>query len=178
MDAHLWPVALISALLLLAPVPLNADQPPAGPPVATGDEADLVGLEALLAADGKRRYEYFVHRVCDMDKIWGLHHNGWASLGDGDTIIRTKPRDDRQQPSKSCASRLVDASIHRSTPAKRDSLSTTAALSSIGSNTSTVSAYWTSSAAKVSTSPYETTAMSPSTSVARLSNEIAAPASI
>jgi hypothetical protein len=41
-------------------------------------------IEALLSADGKRRYEYFIHRVCDTRKVWGLFDDGWASLGDGE----------------------------------------------------------------------------------------------
>lgn len=40
-------------------------------------------IDALLAADAKRRYEYFIHRVCDTRKVWGLYSDGWASLGDG-----------------------------------------------------------------------------------------------
>ncbi len=44
-------------------------------------------IEALLTADGKRRYEYFIHRVCETRKIWGLHDQGWASLADGDTKL-------------------------------------------------------------------------------------------
>jgi hypothetical protein len=41
-------------------------------------------IEALLSAEGKRRYAYFIRRVCDTRKVWGLHDGGWASLGDGD----------------------------------------------------------------------------------------------
>src|SRR4051812_8150468 len=41
-------------------------------------------IEAMLTADGRRRYEYFVHRVCDTRKVWGLYDGGWASLRDGD----------------------------------------------------------------------------------------------
>lgn len=44
-------------------------------------------IAALLAADGKRRYDYFIHRVCDTQKIWGLYDDGWASLGDGVTKL-------------------------------------------------------------------------------------------
>jgi hypothetical protein len=40
-------------------------------------------IEPMLAAEGKRRYEYFIHRVCDTRKIWGLYENGWATLGGG-----------------------------------------------------------------------------------------------
>ena len=41
-------------------------------------------IAAMLVADDKRRYEYFVHRVCDTEQVWGLHDGGWASLGDSE----------------------------------------------------------------------------------------------
>lgn len=41
-------------------------------------------IAALLAADGRRRYEYFIHRVCDTRQVWGLHADGWAILDDGE----------------------------------------------------------------------------------------------
>lgn len=41
-------------------------------------------IAALLAADGRPRYEYFIHRVCDTRRVWALYDDGWASLGDGD----------------------------------------------------------------------------------------------
>lgn len=44
-------------------------------------------VDAVLAADGKRRFEYFIHRVCDSRKVWGLYQEGWASLGDGETKL-------------------------------------------------------------------------------------------
>jgi hypothetical protein len=40
-------------------------------------------IEVMVSADEKRRYEYFVHRVCDTRKVWSLYDGGWASLGDG-----------------------------------------------------------------------------------------------
>ena len=39
-------------------------------------------IAALLSAEGPRRFEYFVHRVCDTRRVWGLYDGGWASLGD------------------------------------------------------------------------------------------------
>jgi hypothetical protein len=44
-------------------------------------------IAAMLSADGKRRYEYFIHRVCDTRKVWGLHADGWASLGEGENKL-------------------------------------------------------------------------------------------
>ena len=41
-------------------------------------------VAAMLSADSKRRYEYFIHRVCDARKVWGLYADGWATLGDGE----------------------------------------------------------------------------------------------
>lgn len=41
-------------------------------------------ISALLVAEGKRRYEYFIHRVCDTEQIWGLYDGGWAHMGDGE----------------------------------------------------------------------------------------------
>jgi hypothetical protein len=42
-------------------------------------------IAAMVSAEGKKRYEYFIHRVCDTGKVWGLFDGGWASLGDGTT---------------------------------------------------------------------------------------------
>lgn len=39
-------------------------------------------VEAMLTAEGRRRYEYFIHRVCDTRKVWGLYDDGWASLSE------------------------------------------------------------------------------------------------
>ena len=44
-------------------------------------------VEALLAADGKRRYEYFVRRVCETRKVWTLYADGWASFSDGEKTL-------------------------------------------------------------------------------------------
>ena len=37
---------------------------------------------ATLAADSRRRCEYFVHRVLETRRVWGLYDDGWAALGD------------------------------------------------------------------------------------------------
>ncbi len=39
-------------------------------------------IEAMIGADGRRRYEYFIHRVGDTRRVWSLHADGWAALGD------------------------------------------------------------------------------------------------
>lgn len=39
---------------------------------------------SVVAADGHRRYEYFIHRVCDTKKLWMLYADGWASLSEGE----------------------------------------------------------------------------------------------
>jgi hypothetical protein len=35
----------------------------------------------VLAADGRHRYEYFIHRVCEAKAVWALYNEGWASVG-------------------------------------------------------------------------------------------------
>jgi hypothetical protein len=41
-------------------------------------------IEALLSADAKRRYEYFIRRVCETRKVWCLYDEGWASFSEGE----------------------------------------------------------------------------------------------
>ena len=43
----------------------------------------------MLVADGRHRYEYFVHRVCEAKAVWALFNDGWASVeGEGgETLI-------------------------------------------------------------------------------------------
>jgi len=41
-------------------------------------------VETLLGADAKRRYAYFIERVCETRKVWGLYDDeGWATLCEG-----------------------------------------------------------------------------------------------
>ena len=41
-------------------------------------------VEAMLGADAKRRYAYFIERVCDTRQVWGLcGDEGWATLSEG-----------------------------------------------------------------------------------------------
>lgn len=35
-------------------------------------------IEAVLRLPGEKRYQYFVKRVADTNKLWGLWSNGWA----------------------------------------------------------------------------------------------------
>lgn len=45
-------------------------------------------IEQVLAADGQHRYEYFIHRVCDTRRVWGLYaEGGWALLSDGEAKL-------------------------------------------------------------------------------------------
>lgn len=41
-------------------------------------------IAAVVAADGRRRYEYFIHRVCETRKVWSLRAGDWALLSDGE----------------------------------------------------------------------------------------------
>ena len=47
----------------------------------------------VLAADGRHRYEYFIHRVCEARAVWALYNEGWASVGQdtGETMIPVWP---------------------------------------------------------------------------------------
>ncbi len=46
-------------------------------------------IASVIASDGRHRYEYFIHRVCETRAVWALYQEGWASVADekGDTII-------------------------------------------------------------------------------------------
>jgi len=35
-------------------------------------------VEAVLQLPGEKRYEYFIKRVADANKLWGLWNEGWA----------------------------------------------------------------------------------------------------
>lgn len=47
----------------------------------------------MIAADGRQRYEYFIHRVCETKVVWALYKDGWASVGqdEGEPIIPLWP---------------------------------------------------------------------------------------
>ena len=36
-------------------------------------------IEAVLQLPGERRYRYFIKRVADASKLWGLWNDGWAT---------------------------------------------------------------------------------------------------
>lgn len=38
-------------------------------------------IDSVMAADGRHRYEYFIHRVCEAKAVWALFNDGWASVG-------------------------------------------------------------------------------------------------
>ena len=35
-------------------------------------------IEAVLRLPGEKRYEYFIKRVSDSNRLWGLWNDGWA----------------------------------------------------------------------------------------------------
>ena len=53
-----------------------------GSPAVDGPPNELE-IAALLAANGAQRYAYFLRRACASGKVWGLHSDGWAILGEG-----------------------------------------------------------------------------------------------
>ena len=41
-------------------------------------------IEAVLMLPGPKRFDYFVKKVADFEKVWGLFDKGWAMAGDDD----------------------------------------------------------------------------------------------
>jgi hypothetical protein len=39
-------------------------------------------FESVMALDALSRYSYFVRKVADFEKVWGLCEGGWALMGD------------------------------------------------------------------------------------------------
>jgi hypothetical protein len=39
-------------------------------------------MEAVLKLPGPKRFDYFVKKVADFGKVWGLFDKGWAMAGD------------------------------------------------------------------------------------------------
>lgn len=48
----------------------------------------------LLSLSSEERYEYFIRKTVDFEKIWGLYNNGWAtSEFNGDHVIPFWPEE-------------------------------------------------------------------------------------
>jgi hypothetical protein len=39
-------------------------------------------VESVIKLSAAKRYDYFIKKVADTTKIWGLYSNGWALSGD------------------------------------------------------------------------------------------------
>lgn len=52
-------------------------------------------IASVVASDGRHRYEYFIHRVCETKAVWALYNEGWASVGqdEGETMIPFWPHE-------------------------------------------------------------------------------------
>ncbi|MEI8372831.1 MAG: DUF2750 domain-containing protein [Planctomycetota bacterium] len=50
-------------------------------------------FESVTALDAPNRYSYFVRKVADFEKVWGLFEDGWALMGDdaGNQILPVWP---------------------------------------------------------------------------------------
>lgn len=50
-------------------------------------------IAAVIALQGKARYEHFIKVVADWQEVWGLYQNGWALAGadDGTTVFPLWP---------------------------------------------------------------------------------------
>lgn len=44
-------------------------------------------IQSVTALDGQKRYEYFIKRIVDNEKLYGLYNDGWVMASDGDTKI-------------------------------------------------------------------------------------------
>jgi Protein of unknown function (DUF2750) len=45
---------------------------------------DIKKLENILDLSAQERYLYFIRKVADSEKVWGLYDEGWALLADDD----------------------------------------------------------------------------------------------
>jgi len=56
-------------------------------------------FEAVLKLPGPKRYEYFIKKVVDSEKVWGLYNDGWAMSQDneGGILIPFWPREEFAQ---------------------------------------------------------------------------------
>jgi hypothetical protein len=50
-------------------------------------------MNAVLQLSGEKRYQYFIKRVADANKLWSLWNNGWAmgTTSDGQKTIPVWP---------------------------------------------------------------------------------------
>lgn len=50
-------------------------------------------IQSVIRLNSKKRYQYFIKKVADSDRIWGLYNDGWALAGDeeGETFIPLWP---------------------------------------------------------------------------------------
>lgn len=44
-------------------------------------------MKAVLELDGPSRFKYFVKRVADDERAWGLYKDGWALMADADGTV-------------------------------------------------------------------------------------------
>lgn len=51
-------------------------------------------FEAVSKLSGSKRYEYFIKKVVDNEKVWGLYNEGWAMVADdsGNEMIPFWPK--------------------------------------------------------------------------------------
>lgn len=40
-------------------------------------------IKNVCKLEGSKRYQYFIKRVADNNKLWGLYNDGWALVSDG-----------------------------------------------------------------------------------------------
>lgn len=40
-------------------------------------------IESVIRLDANKRYEYFIKKVVDMEEVWGLFNDGWATSDNG-----------------------------------------------------------------------------------------------
>ncbi len=41
-------------------------------------------IENVINLSANDRYDYFIRKVCDFEKIWGLYNDGWAMMNGND----------------------------------------------------------------------------------------------
>jgi hypothetical protein len=53
-------------------------------------------LKNILALSLEEKYYYFIRKCTELEEVWGLHNEGWATLGDDEnnTIIPFWPEEE------------------------------------------------------------------------------------